>query len=156
MLAGDRLVCALVDPVARGASFSVWPLHITVVPWFRVALTSAELERELQDRLQTVASFTVGVDGEAHFGHSGRKLVNLIRLPSAFTVIEQQIRRFLQRQGAWIVDETTKRSRPYQPHITVQTHERLATGTSFICDRLYLIEQEGDAKRVVGVMELGR
>lgn len=154
MQPGDRLVCALVGPLAVETSFVAWPLHVTVVPWFRMNLPTAKLAAGLQRLLGGMKPFRVTVHGEAHFGHRGRKLVSLVALPTPLITIEAQVRDFLKAHEAWIADESTKRHFAYRPHVTLQRTRRLAEGEGFVCGRLYIIEQLGDAKIVTAAVEL--
>lgn len=153
MLPGDRLVCVLVDPIDLGTTFRAWPLHVTVVPWFRAAMSNEEVLTGIGGVVRSFEPFNIAIDGEGHFGHRGSKLVNLVRLPTLLTRIERQVRCFLKEHDAWIVDETTKRIRPFKPHVTVQGGKRLTSGDSFTCRGLYLIEQQGGVKQVVGLVE---
>lgn len=156
MLPGDRLVCAFVEPLAAGSRFAAWPLHVTVVPWFRVALSNDEILVGLQEAVAGIHPFTVIMDGDAHFGRRGQKPVSLVVLPSSLVGIERTVRRFLKAHGAWLVDETTKRRQTYRPHVTVQGNERLQHGDEFGCDKLYVVEQLGGAKTVSVLVELKR
>jgi 2'-5' RNA ligase len=153
MLPGDRLVCAFVEPLEAGSRFAVWPLHLTIVPWFRLALNSNDVLTGLQTTTRGVHPFMVVMAGDAHFGRRGRKLVSLVALPSPVTSAEQAVRTFLKSHGAWLVDETTEQRQPYRPHVTVQGGKRLHRGDEFLCGRLCLVEQLGNAKTVVGIVE---
>jgi len=35
MVPGDKLICLFIDDYSIGDKFSEWPLHITIIPWFR-------------------------------------------------------------------------------------------------------------------------
>ena len=154
MLPGDRLVCALVNPLPTGSRFTAWPLHLTIVPWFRAALGTPEITAGLQLASAGRHQFPVTMDGEAHFGRRGRKPVSLVALPNQITRIEQIVRGFLKSHAAWIVDESTKAAQPYRPHVTAQGAEQLHSGDTFLCRELYIIEQLGAAKTVAAVVEL--
>lgn len=153
MAPGDRLVCAFVDPQPRGGKFTGWPLHVTIVPWFRVPLSTATIVRTLADLMQGQPPFQVTVDGEAHFGRSGQKLVHLVQLPSPLTAIELRVRTYLHEQGAWAVDETTKARRSFRPHVTSQKDAAAHAGQTFMIRAIYVVEQLGSQKEVAGVVE---
>lgn len=154
MVPGDRLVCALVEPLSEGATFSEWPLHVTVVPWFRVDIPTDRLASLLSSALMSVHSFEAVTDGTAHFGRGGKKLVHLIAVPSPFWDIEHRVRELLHRQQAWTVDETTKKLWPYQPHVTNQPSAQAREGQIFAVDELYIIEQQGGQKVVAAKVTL--
>jgi 2'-5' RNA ligase len=153
MQPGDRLVCAFVQPLQAGDTFKQWPLHVTVVPWFRSDLSSDDLAGRLEGQLQDSEPFEVVMDGEVHFGRN--KLVNLVVQPTPFTKIEEQVRGVIKSHGAWIVDESTKAKRAFRPHVTAQKDERLQQADTFVCGQLYVVEQKGGIKQIVEVVELG-
>lgn len=151
MKPGDRLVCAFVELPAK--QFKGWPLHVTIVPWFRTGISSEQLKAELESCLGNIEPFGVAAAETKPFGH--RKQANLIAPPTPFMEIERRVRIVLKRHDAWLVDETTREKRPYSPHVTVQPAARLNSGDIFACDKLYIIEQLGDSKRITSTIELG-
>jgi len=80
MLPGDRLICAFVSERKVGATFRLWPLHVTIVPWFRlnaatrlvVALDGQRVELGDDDEIAEVSGFAdeqrvvVFADGQAY------------------------------------------------------------------------------------------
>lgn len=154
MKPGDRLVCVLVTKLKNGAVFTQWPLHITLVPWFRCDVSIEQLVELLSASLEEAQPFDIEVAGEAAFGYQGRKKVSLIKQPSPLEDVEQRIRHILKQHSSWIVDESTKAKRSFRPHVTFQQDERLHEGDHFLCDRLYIVEQAGEHKRVTGTLDL--
>ncbi|HSH18260.1 MAG TPA: 2'-5' RNA ligase family protein [Candidatus Saccharimonadales bacterium] len=149
MLPGDRLLCVFLDERPAGDSFTDWPLHITIVPWFRTAVPTNELTAHMKERLNSVTPFTFIVGGEAGFGFKGRKLVNLVEQPSPLDTIERQTRNLLHEHEAWLVDETTKKRRSFRPHVTVQKSGRVHEGDTFLCNALYIVEQKGGGHKEI-------
>lgn len=137
MVPGDRLICALVKSLKTGDKFKIWPLHVTIIPWFRLDLGTSGLVQTIAGQVKSIKPFEALIGQEDTFGNG--KTANLINLPSPFTDIESKIRRILKSEHAWLVDETTKRQWEYQPHVTVQKTERLNIGDKFYCDKLYII-----------------
>ena len=152
MRPGDRLVCAFVDQLDKDDQFIDWPLHVTIVPWFRIDISSDKLAGELADSLCDFKSFQVVIGDETKFGHD--KTVNLVAQPTPLLEIEERVRTAIKRHAAWLVDETTKRQREYRPHVTAQKHARLYRGDTLICDTFYIVEQMGDYKKVVAKVDL--
>jgi 2'-5' RNA ligase len=146
MRPGDRLICAFIDQLPAGAEFKDWPLHVTVVPWFRIEASADKLAEDIKASLAGLSSFEVRMGRKATFGN--HKTVNLVQQPSPFDDIEASVRMVLKRQDAWLADETTKQRRPYKPHVTAQKGTRMNEGDSFWCDRVYIIEQKGGHKTV--------
>jgi len=150
LLPNDRLVCVLID--AKDGSFKDWPLHITIVPWFRLELTSSDLVKQLSSKLKDLESFSVTLGEEAKMGRN--KTVTLVNLPTPLEEIESCVRRFLKDHGAWLVDETTQRPRSFKPHVTYQKGIGLKSGERIAINELQLVEQKGDKKLVVGTINL--
>lgn len=88
------------------------------------------------------------------FGPRKNRPATLIAQPTPFTTVEQKARNYLHQKRAWLVDETTKRRHAFRPHVTAQAESRLIPGKIFTCDRLYIVEQMGNYKEVVGEIEL--
>jgi 2'-5' RNA ligase len=154
MLPDDRLVCGFIRPIAVGDSFQTWPLHITVVPWFRLPDLTVSIVVGLTEALTPIAPFRATATAEALMGPRHNRPVALLAEPTPFQDIEQRVRNYLHKKRAWLVDETTKIQRPFRPHVTVQQIDQLLIGDSFATDSIYIVEQKGDYKQVVGEIKL--
>jgi hypothetical protein len=152
MLPSDRLLCAFVKPLPVDEAFKVWPLHVTIVPWFRLATSSNQLASELREKLAPIKPFEIKVGAQAKFG---QRIVNLVKQPTPLSTIEQEARDTLKMHDAWLLDETTKRKWEYKPHVTEQQDARLRDGDHFLCDRIYIVEQAGGHKIVASEVPLG-
>jgi 2'-5' RNA ligase len=145
-------VCVFIAPRNVGDRFTSWSLHITVVPWFRLDATSAQITSELREGLPASGSFWVVIAGEATFGRN--KLVNLVQPPTPLQQVEQSVRHYLHRKQAWLVDESTRVQRGYRPHVTAQDSERVHDGETYYCSKLSLVEQKGTYKQIVAEIAL--
>lgn len=150
MVPGDRLICAFIKPLAVGDTFPQWPLHVTIVPWFRLGDQTDHIVWGLAEALHPITPFTATADTQTMVGPRRNRPAMLLHMPTPFQVIEQRVRVYFHKKRAWLVDETTKVRRAYLPHVTFQGDEQLQPGETFACDRLYVIEQFGDKKAVVG------
>jgi 2'-5' RNA ligase len=155
MLPGDRLVCAFVEPHTKGETFRKWLLHVTIVPWFRLPDASDAIAQGLEQALKSIGPFKATIDGETIFGPRKNRPAMLIDPPTPFIEIERKVRGFLHKKRAWLVDETTKKQYEFRPHVTVQGEKKLNSGDTFLCDKLYIVEQKGDYKEIVGEVKLG-
>lgn len=153
MLPGDRLLCAFVEKQAVGFMFKDWPLHITIVPWFRLDITSPQLAKQLKENYIGGTAFKVTTLDEAQFGYRKTKIVNLVAAPELMK-LEGQTRRLLHAHKAWVVDEADKTRRGFRPHVTALSAGRAYEGDSFSCDRLYIVSQHGDFKQIDSVIML--
>jgi len=154
MLPGDRLVCAFVEPQAVGAQLTSWPLHVTIVPWFRLADSSEVIVKGLTEALKTTPSFDAVVGGEAMFGLRKNRVVRVIEQPTLFMQIEAKVRAYLHKKRALLIDETTKHHPEFRPHVTNQGAIGLRSGDVFSCDRLYVVEQRSDYKEIISEVGL--
>jgi 2'-5' RNA ligase len=154
MQSGDRLICAFVRPISLGERFERWPLHVTIVPWFRLEDSTEHIASGLSTALQSVAPFTSGIDKEALFGPRRNRPAMLILKPTPFQEVEQRVRAYLHKKRAWLVDETTKVRRIFRPHVTIQQVDRLRVGDTFECGQVYIVEQMVQYKEVVGAIQL--
>lgn len=155
MLPGDRLVCAFVEPQETGNQFTRWILHVTVVPWFRSQDSSESIALGLTKALVSIKPFEVLIDEEAWFGPKKNRKAHLVKTPSPLSDIEARVRNYFHKKRAWLVDETTKRSRRFRPHVTVQNNSSLKIGDRFNIGKLYIVEQKGNYKEIVAEVPLG-
>jgi 2'-5' RNA ligase len=153
MLPSDRLICAFVEKQPAGYIFKDWPKHITIVPWFRLPISSVQLAEQLQKQYTGLKAFRVAVLDEKQFGYKERKAVNLVSAPE-LKIIEVRTRYLLHTYKAWIVDESDNTRRNFRPHVTVQNSGRVNKGDSFCCDSLYIVFQHGDYKQIDNVVLL--
>jgi 2'-5' RNA ligase len=135
-----------VNKQSVGATFKDWPLHVTIVPWFRLITPSSELASELREHYVGSKPFKINVLQEAQFGYKKKKVVNIVDA-SELRRLEGQTRRLLHSHKAWIVDEADK-TRNFHPHVTAQKTERVHDGDSFNCSCLYIVSQHGGFKHI--------
>lgn len=154
MQPGDRLICAFVREQSVGTEFEKWFLHVTVVPWFRLADSSELIAAGLKQALKTVKPFEAVGDSIATFRSRKNQPVRLLEQPTSFVLIEQKTRAYLRKKRAWLVDETTKKRQQFRPHVTSQAGDELAQGEKFMVASIYIVEQKGEHKEVVGEVKL--
>lgn len=153
MLPGDRIICTFAKQQLLGSQFKDWPPHITIVPWFRLDISSSKLAEELKEHYVGSKPFKVSILDEAQFGYKKRKTVNLVTAPELMR-LEGQTRRLLHQHKAWIVDEADKTRGHFRPHVTVLKTGRVNKGDSFNCDRLYIVTQHVSFKQIDSVIIL--
>ena len=153
MLPDDRLICAFVSKQLAGYIFKDWPMHITIVPWFRLDINSTQLAGQLQGQYAAIDAFSVSVLDEAQFGYKKRKMINLVGAPELMR-LETQTRHLLHGYKAWVVDEADNSSKDFRPHVTAQSSGRVNKGDSFSCDSLYIVTHHGDYKQIDNVVLL--
>jgi 2'-5' RNA ligase len=156
MLPSDRLVCAFVEDQEIDTQFQKWLLHVTIVPWFRLPDSSEDIAQGLVRALKMMVPFEFVMGETAMFGPHHDRPAMLVQEPTPLASIEKQVRNYLHKKRAWLVDETTKRRYEFRPHVTTQDKLVLQAGEAFQCDRLYIVEQKGDYKEIVSEVHLGK
>jgi 2'-5' RNA ligase len=154
MLPKDRLICAFVESQAPGAQFKTWPLHITIVPWFRLSDPSAQIAAGLQEALYGAARVAVSTGAVAQFGPRGNRQVRLLLPVERLEFIEEKVRGYLHKKRAFLLDETTKKPYSFRPHVTAQNGFLLPEGMTIQVTRLYIVEQKGDYKEIVSEIDI--
>lgn len=154
MLPGDRLICGFVEALERGAQFKTWPLHLTIVPWFRLDETSEAIAGGLKRALYGIEPFDVTTGSEAQFGPRKNRAVRMLLPTEQLERIESKVRGYLHKKRAFLVDETTKKPYSFRPHITAQRGFLLPEHAVLHIDRLYIVEQKGEYKVVVSEIAL--
>jgi hypothetical protein len=146
---GDKLICAFPEPKKVGETFTRWPLHVTIIPWFQVTADEAEFERLLQEQLGEIPAFGAKVRYPRKFGfRQANVLLKNQWQPihdAALACVSQAAKSTVRFRfvGRW-----------YSPHVTYQGEEHLQEGDIFWCDRVYIIEQKVEHKEVVAALEL--
>ncbi|HSX47793.1 MAG TPA: 2'-5' RNA ligase family protein [Patescibacteria group bacterium] len=154
MTPGDRLICLFIEDYLVGDTFTNWPLHITIVPWFRSEISDEIITKGLLKVTNNSSVLSLKVGEEKLFGSKKNKPVNIIESSQDLINIESRVRKIIKLNSSWIVDETTKQKRTFTPHITVQNSERLHEGDNIDLNKIFIVKQLGDYKEVVGKAEL--
>lgn len=156
MIPGDLLICAFINSnnIDLNLEFKEWPLHITVVPWFRLRSKIDNLNSELQKEIIKINKIDVDIGEEDYFGFNKDKLVNLISNPNKLNSIEKLVRRIVKNHAFWLVDNTSKRHIKYNPHVTAQLAGRVNKTEKYNINKLYLIKHYGKNKKVIKIINL--
>jgi 2'-5' RNA ligase superfamily len=152
MQPADCLVCAFARPVDE-PNFQQWPLHITIVPWFRPKTSQVELAQKLRAALKGHGPF-VAIAGPQKRSRLGARKVSLLQREQ-WQPLHDAVLKVVQANAAPSVPFVFVGSR-YRPHVTYQQTGHLHPGDSFVCDHLYVVEQKGDHKEIVGEVPLER
>lgn len=153
MINGDRMICTFLNKKNAGECFTKWPLHLTIVPWFRIGLRTQAIEQDLSRKLSLFKPFEVSVQETALFGSNQDKPVNLVDSEDLIA-IESIARKYLHSLEAWLVDESTSIQRPYRPHITHQESQRANQGESYLISQIAVVRKTETEKVVDGIIEL--
>ena len=105
----------MVEPLPP-REFVIWPMHITIVPWFPV-----EDEKKLDEVLQNFASrhqaFDIAVDRAQEWGKKDKFKVTMIDDPGNLHRLHWDIFHTLEKTG-FTVHQKDHLGASYRPHIT--------------------------------------
>jgi 2'-5' RNA ligase len=148
----DFLVVCMLAPIEVGTQFTQWPLHMTLVPWFK-----ASDEKTVQEIVQNATSvhhpFSVTIGERAYFGPAGKlpvlKIVNTPDLQSLHESVLQAVKDAgLQIEGRYTGDN-------YSPHVTQQAGKDAEGVLQFDC--VYIAEALPQGyRKIVAKLELGK
>lgn len=149
-----RLVCAFVSSqeVGERFKFTDWPLHATVVPWFRLKAPEEQFNSSLQETLTNQPAFTAHVSSQQRTRYGSRRVTLLERNEwqslheAVFSVVAQH---------AGVIATKLFIGTYYRPHVTFQRSGHLNPGEEFLCDNLYVVQREGGHREIVSKLALG-
>ena len=119
--------------------FVVWPLHITIVPWF-----PAEDEEKLDSLLTKIASsheaFIVEVGKSELFGRKDKLTVNLVKDSGSLHRLHWEVFHTLEKNG-FSIHQKTHMAEKYKPYITHQGKKHSREGEELIISSFTLVRQ---------------
>lgn len=119
--------------------FVVWPLHITIVPWFPAAD-----EQKLDQLLEKIAArheaFIVKVGKTEQFGRRDKLAVNLVEDPGNLHRLHWDVFRQLEKNG-FPIHQKNHLGGKYKPHITHQGKSHMPESEELIIDSFTLVKQ---------------
>ncbi len=136
----ELLLVYAIEPLFVQKAFSRlnWPLHITLVPWFRIPNIDT-LRTTLAQFAHQRAPFFVVAKGEALFGHNHTIKVTLVEPNKAVQTLHDDLLAVVAQQcGA--VSNTQFIGQYFRPHATHQTHSVLQEGSQVQIDHFWLVE----------------
>jgi len=147
-MAEKFVLVSTLDSLEKGEQFTLWPLHVTVMPWFSMPDGNRQaFKNTLTNRLHDVAPIVARGDAEALFGLTKdvpvRTLHSMGALASLHALALEVVERF---DGA--VDSPYVGSN-YIPHITNQNGEGIEEGQEVRFDAVQLIRGDVNGLRTV-------
>lgn len=158
---GDRVIVSLLQPLARGEQFGKWPLHLTLMPWFRSNLGGFELQKVIATSLEGLEPFSATMGGMAHFGFNDQVPVRVVETPNGFEAIHARLLATFQAHPEIHVLDTEHVGPQFRAHVTVHGYEPLREGDLIACNDLQIVKLAaihpgGSTKEVEGEIDLGK
>jgi len=153
------MVCHMLEEAPEGHQFSNWPLHLTVIPWFRVeeeALPSTLLA--IEETAKRVGSFAVRTKGNAWYGPKDDVPVTEVEdTTSRLAKLHHGLLQSIQDGGGTVIDLTYTGAN-YSPHVSLTEDSRgLQPGQVLELSNITVVEKrqrEVEDKQVVKVVSL--
>lgn len=131
----DLVLVYMVDDTPVGTRFQLWPLHMTLLPWFH----APDLGTVIQ-AVETIANRTptipVTVGERAHYGPNQKITVMTMNLPKQLQLLHKQLKHMTEQHGWELQGRYT--GAQYSPHVTQQAG-RDVTGPIMV-DRIAIAE----------------
>lgn len=146
----EFVIAYMVDTAEIGQRFTMWPLHMTLMPWFEAPGVRI-VEQKLLEKLKDVPGFDVVVGERSSLGVHKRLPVMLITHTPELQRLHEKILETVKENNWQLKGRYT--GELFKPHIT-QKAGRDASGTLHI-ERLYIVEaQPQNYRQAVGKVEL--
>ncbi len=142
----------MLEPLALQAPFRFWPLHITLVPWFKAG-NAESVAAAIAPVVAAVTPFTVTAGERAMFGPRQNVPVRRIKASAALQSLHGLLLDAVEEQGWEVAGRYT--GKHYTPHVT-QKAGRDAEEQIFISN-IHIVEAMPQSYRqAVAKLELGR
>lgn len=132
--------------------FSKWPLHITVVPWYKISNSKlpeflAYLEKIAQD-IGQVHAVTDKID---YFGRNRNIMVRTIERNAQLEKLHAGVLKTMDSCGECLVSKCSK----FRPHVSIQSKQDVEAGEVLTFKDLCLVSRNGQKTRqIVGKIQL--
>jgi 2'-5' RNA ligase len=153
------MVCHMLEVAPECYQFSDWPLHLTVVPWFRVkeeALPNTLLA--IEGISKRVGSFAIRAKANAWYGPQGNVPVTKVEdTTGRLAKLHHELLQSIQSNGGTILD-LTYTGENYSPHVSLREDGSGLLPDQFVrCSSIAVVEKtrrEVENKQVVKVISL--
>ena len=140
----EHLIVLMFDD-APEAKFEIWPLKLTIVPWFDCD-DEQRLDKLLGQIAKKIKKFSITTGRLEVWGKKNQ--VEVIRIENSKPLhgLHWQIFRGLEK-GGFPVHQKDFLGDKYQPHLTVRNrnqivHREMPTGTKLEVNEFWLVQQE--------------
>lgn len=139
----EHLVVIMLEPVPLGEEFEIWPMHITIVPWFP-ATDIVTLNQLLSGITAKHKPFEVKIGKLEQWGSSEKFDVLKISNKSALHRLHWNVFKNLEKNG-FHIHQKDYMGKKYTPHITLRNNlvdkSRYRRGDIVKIDKFTLVKQ---------------
>lgn len=135
------VIVAPLEPLTVGESFVVskFPLHVTLVPPFRVECDWLELSAVVEAIADDTDRLMADVIGQEGFGPDSGIMVSLIRATDFLLNVHSVLTEALRPLG-WAAQEAHYNGSGFRPHITGNNERHVVRGENFILGEMAIVE----------------
>lgn len=136
------VIVTFLEAVDDGFEFNPqnYPLHVTIIPSFRLNSFAPELENEIATLCSKILAIKTEAEGDEYFGPSKEVHVSTIRMRDDLMKLHTDLKNILAAHHAEF-DEPHYMAENYRAHATVQEKKRLNVGDPVIIDRVSVIDK---------------
>jgi 2'-5' RNA ligase len=134
----EYLLAVLLDPLEKGEQFVRWPLHITLIPWFRTALPERQILFDIQAVCEAFEPFGARGVSREQFGWRGTRAVTALASPDLHDLHRALLERL--KNGPYQLQQDKHIGDSFQPHVTKKGNAELKPGHEIAVDRIYLVK----------------
>ena len=139
----EHLVVIMLEPVPTGEEFEIWPMHITIVPWFPSG-DGQKLDRLLTKIAQKYQPLEVKAGKIEQWGSTDKFKVLKIDSDWRLLSLHWDVLRSLEKNG-FPVHQKDYLGEKYTPHVTLRNsladESRYERGEVIKIDRFTLVRQ---------------
>lgn len=115
----------MLEQILPGREFEVWPLHITIVPWFPCD-DPERLDKQLRGISHRHKSFTVKLGETETWGKKEKFDVVIVDDPGQLHRLHWDVLQTLEKNG-FFVHQKDFLGTKYKPHVTIRNHKQMAS-----------------------------
>jgi 2'-5' RNA ligase len=146
----EFVIVYMVGPAAIGTRFTMWPLHLTLMPWFEAPYEQI-VEQKLSEKLEDLSPFDVSVGEPASFGAHKRLPVSLVEHTPEIQNLHETLLEVLRENNWQLQGRYTGAA--FKPHVTQKAGQDASRILHI--DELYIIEaQPQNYRQVMGKVDL--
>lgn len=143
----EFVIVYMVDEVEVGARFAMWPLHITLLPWF----DAPGVDLVINELSKILYGIAVTTGDNTHFGSDKRLAVTLINNTSELQTLHEKLLEMVQKKDWNLQGRYT--GKLFKPHVTQKAGR--STQGKLLIDALHIVEKQGQGyRRVIGKVDL--
>lgn len=134
----EYILAFFLDPQEQGEQFIKWPLHITLVPWFRSEFGTQRLWKDINAITSGIKWFPARGIARSLFGRRGDVAVTEV-VSSQLHDLHRALMTIFDND-AYNMTAADHTGVNYSPHVTKKGSAELKPGHEVVVDSVYLIE----------------